>query len=170
MIPFQVKNAMEYGVKGMLLYGDPLDFAQEGTYNVYPNKWWLPKSGIIRESVLMVPGDPQTPGWPSLGQKVHKNKKDDLMPKIDQEPQLIGFSVPNIPVQPIGYEFAREILMRLGNLQKDLDYLVPMTIYPLHIGYQFRVPFMIHGHEGPNPSRIATCFFKILNTKLIIVV
>ena len=33
---FQVKNAMEYGVKGMLLYGDPIDFAKEGT--VYSNR------------------------------------------------------------------------------------------------------------------------------------
>ena len=140
MIPFQVKNAMEYGVKGMLLYGDPLDFAQEGTYNVYPNKWWLPKSGIIRESVLMVPGDPQTPGWPSLGQKVHKIKKDDLMPKIDPQissnpqilkSQLIGFSVPNIPVQPIGYDDAREILKRLGNLQKHLDNLFSTFMVPV---------------------------------------
>ena len=106
---------MEYGVKGMLLYGDPLDFAKEGTYNVYPNKWWLPESGIIRESVLMVPGDPQTPGWPSLGQKVHKIKKEDLTPNPLLNPvQPIGFSVPNIPVQPIGYDTAREIMKRLG--------------------------------------------------------
>ena len=33
---FQVKNAMEYGVKGMLLYGDPIDFAKDGT--VYSNR------------------------------------------------------------------------------------------------------------------------------------
>ena len=136
---------MEYGVKGIFLYGDPWDFAKEGTYNVYPDKWWLPESGIIRESVLMVPGDPQTPGWPSLGQKVHKIKKEDLTPNIDpllNPVQPIGFSVPNIPVQPIGYKTAREILKRLGNLQKSLDYLVSFTICPSCIGYQFRVPFM----------------------------
>ena len=114
---FQVKNAMEYDVKGMLLYGDPIEFAKEGT--VYPNsgEWWLPENGIIRESVLMIPGDPQTPGWPSLGQKVHRIKKEDLMPQKDPNIpfQPIGFSVPNIPVQPIGYDTAREILKRLGN-------------------------------------------------------
>ena len=136
---------MEYGVKGMLLYGDPSDFAEEGTYNVYPNKWWLPESGIIRESVLLVPGDPQTPGWPSLGQKVHKIKKEDLIPTIDpplNPVQPIGLSVPNIPVQPIGYKTAREILKRLGNLQKILDYLVSFTICPPRIEYQFKVPFI----------------------------
>ena len=53
---------MEYGVRGMLLYGDPIDFAKEGTVYSNSGKWWLPETGIIRESVLMVPGDPQTPG------------------------------------------------------------------------------------------------------------
>ena len=110
---------MEYGVKGMLLYGDPIDFAKEGTVYSNSGKWWLPETGIIRESVLMVPGDPQTPGWPSLGKKVHKIKKEDFMPPTTLDPnspfQPIGVSVPNIPVQPIGYDTAREIMKRLGN-------------------------------------------------------
>ena len=33
---------MEYGVKGMLLYGDPIDFAKEGTVYSNSGKWWLP--------------------------------------------------------------------------------------------------------------------------------
>ena len=40
---------MKYEVKGMLLYGDPIDVAKEGTYNIFPNKWWLPGTGVIRE-------------------------------------------------------------------------------------------------------------------------
>ena len=84
----------------------------------HSGKWWLPETGIIRESVLMVSGDPQTPGWPSLGKKVHKIKKEDFMPQTTLDPnspfQPIGVSVPNIPVQPIGYDTAREIMKRLG--------------------------------------------------------
>ena len=53
--------------------------------------------------------------------KVHKIKKEDLMPPtsdLNNPIQPIGlFSVPNIPVQPIGYDTAREIMKRLGNTQ-----------------------------------------------------
>ena len=64
----KVINAMKYEVKGMILYGDPKDYAVKGTanHNVFPNNWWLPGTGIIRESIGLTLGDPQTPNWPSL--------------------------------------------------------------------------------------------------------
>ena len=100
----KVKNAMEYKVKGMLLYADPEDFARDDRFdtNVFPNSWWLPKTGIVRESVAMSSGDPETPGWPSLKRSnVHRSGNTD-------------HSIPNIPVQPISYDGAREIVAALG--------------------------------------------------------
>ena len=102
----KVRLAEKYEAKGLILFGDPEEVAQDGTSSseVYPSKdqWWLPGSGVIRESAFLSNGDPQTPNWPSL-QEVHKVSGENLTD-----------SLPKIPVQSIGYEDAKMIMEYLG--------------------------------------------------------
>ncbi len=104
----KVKNALKHEVKGMILYPDPDDFAQNGvqSHNVYPNTWWLSGTGIIRNSAIFSAGDPQSPTWPSIAE-THKTYG-----------KYLEWSLPSIPVQPVSYNDARQILSSLGGTQE----------------------------------------------------
>ena len=59
-------NAQAVGIKGLLLYADPAEVDNNDyRYNV-PAEWWMPPQGIRKDTVLMTPGDPLSPGFPSL--------------------------------------------------------------------------------------------------------
>ena len=63
----QVKHAEENRALGVILYPDPLDFANNCT-NVYPNTWWMPDWAVPTHHVRYnLVGDPQTPDYPSVG-------------------------------------------------------------------------------------------------------
>lgn len=106
----KIKNAIKYEVKGMILYSDPQDVAESGTssHNVYPNSWWLSGSGIVRDTATLRLGDPQTPGWPSLpAGDIHNAYGVHLEQNL-----------PKIPVQPVSYDDARQLLKSLGGQQE----------------------------------------------------
>ncbi len=112
----KVRNAVRAGAAAVLLYSDP---QEDGFFrgDVYPSGPFRPRSGIQRGSVKIgPPGDPTTPGWPSLP-GAHR-----------VEP---GAEVPSIPVVPIGYGAAAEILPFLGGPE------VPG-------GWQGALPFRYH--------------------------
>ena len=102
--PFQIANAASYGAKAALLYSDPADYALEGgePQNTYPNKAWLPASGVQRGSLFTMPGsgDPQTPGIAAL-------KGTYRRPENESE-------LPPIPAHPMGYGDAIHFLKRIG--------------------------------------------------------
>ena len=50
----------------MLLYSDPADSSRSKV--VYPRSWWLPDTGVQRGTVMMMKGDPLTPGYPAIGE------------------------------------------------------------------------------------------------------
>lgn len=57
------------GAKGIILYSDPEEYADDGkNTDVYPNDWFLPESGTQRGSIYLGVGDPLTPGYPATGQ------------------------------------------------------------------------------------------------------
>ena len=63
----KVLNAQAVGIKGLLLYADPAEVANNDyQYNNVPQTWWMPSQGIRKDTVLMTPGDPLSPGFPSL--------------------------------------------------------------------------------------------------------
>ena len=48
---------------------DPQEYAKKGVDKVYPEYNWMPSTGVQRGSIKSTPiqGDPQTPGFPSVG-------------------------------------------------------------------------------------------------------
>ncbi|KAG7165785.1 N-acetylated-alpha-linked acidic dipeptidase 2-like 2 [Homarus americanus] len=97
-------HAQERGAKGMILFSDPGDVAQEGVADddVYPYTWWLPGTGMQRGTTYMGSGDPLTPGWSSTANAYRLTMEDADLPKI--------------PCQPIGYDDARVILEKMGGM------------------------------------------------------
>ena len=96
----KVRFAERAGAAGVILYTDPED-AGYARGLMYPEGGWANESYIQRGSVLVLPysGDPLTPFRPAT------EDADRLAPA--------DVSLPTIPVQPIGWGAAREILSRM---------------------------------------------------------
>lgn len=104
----KVRNAQDAGAAGVLLYTDPADSgALRGP--VWPDGGWANDLCIQRGSVLTLdqPGDPLTPFIPAT--------KDAMR----LEPATVD--LPRIPVQPIGYAAATQILMRMRGAEIASD-------------------------------------------------
>ncbi|XP_040282291.1 N-acetylated-alpha-linked acidic dipeptidase 2-like isoform X1 [Bufo bufo] len=98
----KVKNAILAGAKGIILYSDPADYCAPGV-KPYPDGWNLPGGGAQRGNVLNLngAGDPLTPGYPAKD-FMYRYKADE------------GVGLPSIPVHPIGYHDAEQILRLMG--------------------------------------------------------
>ncbi|XP_036393284.1 N-acetylated-alpha-linked acidic dipeptidase 2 [Megalops cyprinoides] len=98
----KVKNAVLSGAKGIILFSDPADYCAPGV-KVYPDGWNLPGGGAQRGNVLNLngAGDPLTPGYPA--------KEYTYRYSIDE-----GVGLPKIPVHPIGYNDAVNLLKNMG--------------------------------------------------------
>jgi N-acetylated-alpha-linked acidic dipeptidase len=97
---YKAKFAQEAGAAGLLIYTDPADsgFAKG---EEYPKGGYLNDTCIERGSLLTLPyaGDPLTPGVEASEHAQRKSPADVALPKI--------------PVQPIGWAAAREIMKRM---------------------------------------------------------
>jgi N-acetylated-alpha-linked acidic dipeptidase len=97
---YKAKFAQSAGAAGVIIYGDPADrgFVKGAEY---PEGPWANSTCIERGSIaaLDYPGDPLTPGVEAT--------KD--APRMREEEA----DLPKIPVQPIGYAAASEILSRM---------------------------------------------------------
>ncbi|XP_069825765.1 N-acetylated-alpha-linked acidic dipeptidase 2-like [Dendropsophus ebraccatus] len=98
----KVKNAILAGAKGIILYSDPADYCAPGV-KPYPDGWNLPGGAAQRGNVLNLngAGDPLTPGYPAKD-FMYRYKADE------------GVGLPSIPVHPIGYHDAEQILRFMG--------------------------------------------------------
>lgn len=94
------REAERRGAAGLLLYSDP---AADGFARgpVLPEGPYRPPRGVQRGSILNSRGDPSTPGRPST-------------PGSARIPEPAMEGIARIPVLPIGYETARELLASLG--------------------------------------------------------
>lgn len=100
---FKALTAQQRGAAGILIYSDPADdgFAKG---KVYPEGPWGPPSHIQRGGIVfdfMVPGDPLTPGWPSIPGARHIDKSEAV-------------SLPKIISAPLSYADAQVILEAMG--------------------------------------------------------
>ncbi|WP_209328755.1 M28 family peptidase [Lunatimonas salinarum] len=99
---YKAKFAEEYGAVGLLIFTDPADSGYAKGL-VYPEGIYYNESSVQRGSLLTVPftGDPLTPFQPAL--PLDGNKQ-----VARNSPKEAG--LPNIPVSPIPYASAREII------------------------------------------------------------
>ena len=123
----KAREAEKHGAVGLLIYSDPADDGYVRG-DVYPAGPMRPANGIQRGSVMNPNGDPSTPGYPST-----ENAK-----RIP----VSAMEIPHIPVLPISYGNATELLRGLAGNS------IPQ---PLQGGLGFRY------HVGPGPvqARIA---------------
>jgi N-acetylated-alpha-linked acidic dipeptidase len=96
----KAREAETRGAGALLLYSDP---ASDGFVrgDVYPDGPMRPARGVQRGSILNATGDPSTPDGPSTA-------GSDRIP----EEEMVGVAA--IPVLPIGYGAAGELLTYLG--------------------------------------------------------
>lgn len=97
---YKAKFAEESGAAALIIYTDPADTGVNKG-KVWPAGGWANDSCVQRGSILASdqPGDPTTPFNPS----------DPTAARCDTE----AIGLPNIPVQPIGYAAAAEIVRRM---------------------------------------------------------
>lgn len=95
----KAKQAHIYGAIGLILYSDPADYAIYGVDEVYPDTMFLPGTGVQRGNIITVQGDPLTQGYPAKDYMFRDDEKDVTLPQI--------------PVQPISYNDAKEFLILL---------------------------------------------------------
>src|SRR5207253_8721058 len=98
----KAKVAEENGAIGIIIYSDPADDGYTQG-DVYPKGPWRPAQSAQRGSVQYLfeyPGDPLTPGVPSIPGK----------PRIKLEDAT---DLPRIPVQPMSYGEAGKLLTAL---------------------------------------------------------
>ncbi len=123
----KAREAEKHGAVGLLIYSDPADDGYTRG-DVYPLGPMRPAQGIQRGSVMNPNGDPSTPGYPST--------------EGARRIPLAQMQVPRIPVLPISYGNASELLRGLkGNS-------IPQP-------WEGGLPFRYHVGPGPVRARIA---------------
>ena len=122
----KAREAERHGAAALLIYSDPQDdgFVRG---DVYPGGPMRPPRGIQRGSVFNGTGDPTTPGAPSrAGVK--------RIPPAES-------GVPRIPVVPLSYSNAAELLRDVRGVQ------IPQS-------WQGGLPFRYHVGPGPVSARV----------------
>jgi N-acetylated-alpha-linked acidic dipeptidase len=123
----KAREAEKHGALGLLIYSDPADDGYVRG-DVYPLGPMRNSRGIQRGSVMNPNGDPSTPGYPSTA-----NAKRIPLSRME---------VPHIPVLPISYGNAGELLRGLAGKS------IPQP-------WQGGLPFRYHVGPGPVQARIA---------------
>lgn len=122
----KAREAERRGARALIIYSDPADdgFARG---DVYPEGPMRNAQGVQRGSVYNGDGDPTTPGWAST-------------PGARRLP-LDSTEVPRIPVVPISYGNAAELLRGLHGAA-------------IPAGWQGGLPFRYHAGPGPVRARV----------------
>jgi N-acetylated-alpha-linked acidic dipeptidase len=119
----KAREAERHGAVGLFIYSDPMDDGFVAG-DVYPAGPMRNPNGVQRGSILNSNGDPSTPGYGST------NGAARLTPE-----QMV---IPRIPVVPISYANAADLLRGLGG---------PSATRPWQGGLSF------HYHIGPGPVK-----------------
>ncbi|MFN7119399.1 MAG: M28 family metallopeptidase [Saprospiraceae bacterium] len=138
---YKPKYAQEAGAVGCIIFSDPMDVGyMKGL--PYPEGKFFSESTIQRGSVLVLDytGDPLTPFEPALpldGAKQVKRLKPEEVPFL------------KIPVTPIGYGAAKEILSRMTGTPVPTDWQggLPFT-YRINGGEKLKVRLKVNQPKG----------------------
>lgn len=118
----KAKVAEDLGAIGCIIYSDPADDGyMQG--DVYPNGPWRSGDSGQRGSVQYLfdyPGDPLTPGKPAI----------EGVPRLKPEEAT---NLTRIPVQPIAYEVARNLLQPLKGPVRPRGFQGGLP-FPYHVG------------------------------------
>jgi N-acetylated-alpha-linked acidic dipeptidase len=122
----KAREAEKHGAVALLIYSDPQDDGYVRG-DVYPTGPMRNRNGVQRGSVMNGAGDPATPGYPSTAgaRRLPESQMD----------------IPRIPVVPISYANAGELL----------DELRGRDVPP---GWQGGLPFRYHVGPGPVRARV----------------
>src|SRR6516162_4468485 len=122
----KAREAEKRGALGLIIYSDPEDdgFVRG---DVYPKGPMRPSQGVQRGSVMNDDGDPTTPGYPSKAGA----------PRL----AISKLAVPRIPVIPMSYGNATQLLRGLGGAA------IPQS-------WQGGLPFRYHAGPGPVMARL----------------
>lgn len=123
----KAREAEKHGAVALLIYSDPQDDGYVAG-DVYPDGPMRNSAGVQRGSILNEDGDPSTPGYGSTRGATR------LSPE--------KMEIPHIPVVPIGYGNAAELLRFIRGAG------VPR-------GWQGGLPFHYHAGPGPVRARVA---------------
>jgi N-acetylated-alpha-linked acidic dipeptidase len=152
---FKALTAEREGAAGILIYSDP---AEDGWKRgpVFPDGPWGPDSHIQRGAItydFIVPGDPLTPGWPSLpGARQVKPEEARSLPKIaglplswkDAKPLLENMDG---PVAPKEWQGGLPIEYRLGGERVRVRMKVEMDN---RVGPNYVVEGRVRGAQLPD--------------------
>ena len=119
----KAREAEKHGAIALLIYSDPQDDGYVAG-DVYPDGPMRNSAGVQRGSILNEDGDPSTPGYGSTRGA----------PRLSPD----KMEIPHIPVVPIGYGNAAELLRFIRGADAPR-------------GWQGGLPF--HYHTGPGPVR-----------------
>ncbi len=141
---YKAKYAEEAGAAGLIIFTDPKDSGHlRGP--VYPEGGYANEHYIQSGSILTLDyfGDPLTPFIAST---------PDLDPALRLDPEEVA--LPRIPVQPIGYGAAAEILTRMSGdeVPDELWQGGVDTVYRLTGGPQLRVRLEVEQKRGLYPT------------------
>jgi N-acetylated-alpha-linked acidic dipeptidase len=123
--------AQEHGAAGVIIYSDPFDDGWRRG-DKYPDGPWRPDTGVQRGSVgymFEFPGDPTTPGFASV----------PSLPESKRISPQQSAQMPKVPVTPLSYHDAWQILQHLGGPDSPRE-------------WQGALPFTYH--VGPGPVRV----------------
>jgi N-acetylated-alpha-linked acidic dipeptidase len=127
---FKAWEAERRGVAALIIYSDPMDDGYRKG-EVFPHGPWGPESHIQRGAItydFIVPGDPLTPGWPSVEGAERLSKEE-------------ARSVPDILAVPMSWRDAKPILEALRG---------PVAPY----AWQGGLPMTYHAGPGPAKLRV----------------
>jgi N-acetylated-alpha-linked acidic dipeptidase len=170
---YKAKFAEQYGAIGLLIFTDPGDSGyMKGL--VYPEGPYYDEASIQRGSLLTLPysGDPLTPMKPAL--PIDGSKKIDRLKPADIK------ELHNIPVMPLPYGSAKEIIARMkgkpvpAGWQGGLPYTyrieggseltVRVNVQQEHkIQRVYNIIGTLEGTESPNEWVIAGCHYDAWN-------
>src|SRR4051812_1920807 len=122
----KAREAERHGAVALIIYSDPKD---DGFVvgDVFPDGPMRPPSGVQRGSVFNADGDPTTPGYGSVAG----------VPRVPES----AMPIPHIPVVPMGYGNAAELLKYLRG-------------HDVPSGWQGGLPFHYHVGVGPVRARV----------------
>lgn len=143
--------AQARGAVGCIIVMDPFDMDPHNA-TPFPNGPWATNYTVQRGSVDTGEGDPRTPFWPSEFDGPAFESPDWF-----NDTKMGGMALPTIPIQPMAYGDAMELLRGIGGA----------NAFPVGWGNTTGFAGVMGGGIGPSPYNVTlTVFRELVTTRL----